>query len=138
MFKRVSTFIKLGTLNLTSFFLFAIVSQCPLFRPYNARLTREAVAPFRPAWKGRAKGGSGATFAVRPTLMTHPSKGRDGHAESVLNRLLYGGSTQVTVALYSRLKGLSDFSISLIWFSKLRFLCSVLRRPKLILHFHFI
>jgi hypothetical protein len=52
------------------------------FRPYNARLTREAVAPFRPAWKGRTKGGSGATFAVRPNPMTHPSKGRDGHAES--------------------------------------------------------
>jgi hypothetical protein len=50
--------------------------------PYNARLTREAVAPFRLAWKGQAKGGSGATFAVRPTVLTHPSKGRDGHAES--------------------------------------------------------
>jgi hypothetical protein len=35
----------------------------PLFRPYNARLTREAVAPIWPAWKGRADGGSGATFA---------------------------------------------------------------------------
>jgi len=36
----------------------------PSICPYNARLTREAVAPFRPAWKGRTKGGSGATFAV--------------------------------------------------------------------------
>src|SRR4051812_1909263 len=43
--------------------------------PYNARLTSEAVAPFRPAWKGRAKGGSGATFAVRPTALTHRAKG---------------------------------------------------------------
>jgi hypothetical protein len=56
-------------------------SDCT-FRPYNARLTREAVAPFQPAWKGRMKGGSGATFAVRPNIKTDSSKGRDSHAES--------------------------------------------------------
>jgi hypothetical protein len=38
------------------------------FRPYNARLTREAVAPIRPAWKGRTNGGSGATFAEETNL----------------------------------------------------------------------
>src|SRR6185369_851596 len=68
------------------------VPHGPSKSPYNARLTREAVAPFRPAWKGRTEGGSGATFAVRPNPKTHPSKGRDGLAESVLNRLLYGGA----------------------------------------------
>ena len=49
---------------------------------HNARLTCEAVARFCLAWKGQAEGGSGATFAVGPTLKTHPSKGRDGHAEA--------------------------------------------------------
>jgi hypothetical protein len=43
--------------------------------PYNARLTREAVAPFQPAWKGRMKGGSGAAFAVRPTPRPTRAKG---------------------------------------------------------------
>ena len=46
-----------------------------LFRPYNARLTREAVAPSWPAWKGRTGGGSGATFAERPTALTDRAKG---------------------------------------------------------------
>jgi hypothetical protein len=69
-------------------------------RPYNARLTREAVAPFCLAWKGQAEGGSGATFAVRPNPWTHPSKGRDGHAESVLNRLLYGGPFTMVIFIY--------------------------------------
>jgi hypothetical protein len=42
---------------------FSIRAARPLFRPYNVRLTREAVAPIRPAWKRRANGGSGAAFA---------------------------------------------------------------------------
>jgi hypothetical protein len=44
-------------------------------RPYNARLTREAVAPFCMAWKGQAEGGSGATFAVRPLSFDPIAKG---------------------------------------------------------------
>jgi hypothetical protein len=59
-----------------------LVPHYTLFRPYNARLTREAVAPIQPAWKGRMNGGPGATFAERPPVLTHPSKGRVGHAES--------------------------------------------------------
>jgi hypothetical protein len=63
-------------------YLTFLVPQGPLFRPYNARLTREVVTPFCLAWKGQAEGGSGATFAARPRSSTQPSKGRDGHAES--------------------------------------------------------
>jgi hypothetical protein len=66
-----------------------------LFRPYNARLTREAVAPFWPAWKGRAEGGSGATFAVRPNLKTQRAKGVTAtlsRVESiVIRRTIKGG-----------------------------------------------
>jgi hypothetical protein len=66
-----------------------------LFRPYNARLTREAVAPIRLTWKGQANGGSGATFAVRPTFKTQRAKGVTAtlsRVESiVIRRTTYAG-----------------------------------------------
>ena len=94
------------------------MSHYPFFRPYNALLTREAVAPFCLAWKGQAEGGSGAAFAERPPASTHPSKGRDGHAESVLNRLLCGGSTKVTSPFHLFINALhlwicNDFTVLL-------------------------
>jgi len=61
--------------NLKLLFAYQLGAALPFFCPYNARLTREAVAPFRPAWKGRAEGGSGATFAVRPTHRPIRAKG---------------------------------------------------------------
>jgi len=42
--------------------------------PYNARLTREAVAPIRLAWKGQANGGSGVTFADGTELIDPPEQ----------------------------------------------------------------
>jgi hypothetical protein len=55
--------------------IFLEVSHITFFRPYNARLTREAVAPFRRAWKGQAEGGSGATFADKTNLLDPRAKG---------------------------------------------------------------
>jgi len=44
-------------------------------RPYNARLTREAVALVRLAWKGQANEGSGTTFADETNLFDPRAKG---------------------------------------------------------------
>jgi hypothetical protein len=52
-----------------------LVPREPSRSPYNARLTREAVAPIRLAWKGQANGGYGTTFADMTNLFDTRAKG---------------------------------------------------------------
>jgi len=47
----------------------------PFLSPYNARLTREAVALRFAAWKGRKPEGSGATFADKTNILDPRAKG---------------------------------------------------------------
>jgi hypothetical protein len=66
------------TIDLGAFLDRILVSFSLVLRflgPYNARLTREAVAPIRLAWKGQANRGSGATFADKTTLLDPRAKG---------------------------------------------------------------
>ena len=69
------------------FIFYPLRTADSFFRPYNARLTRQAWPSARGLERTRAEG-------YRRGLCA--SKGRDGLAWSALNRLLYG-STQVTL-----------------------------------------
>ena len=55
--------------------VFRLSDAHTLFRPYNARLTREAVALRFATWKGRKPEGSGATFADTTHLFDPRAKG---------------------------------------------------------------